>query len=200
MSQILHIETESGQQINEDLAGKRFKNFIILEFSEDIIPHSTFLSEEEINSLIPDFDLDHESTITLRDPNILIGCFIKIKNFLSLNKNNLPVSHWIQETTLSWRGTSENFKFNGQNCYLEGLHNLPEKRDYIKLTWTVFENNAWIEYFDWIVSKPVINIGDSTFKIRTEDWYEEFSPTLDILISFCQESINNDERLYWTVS
>ncbi|MFT5819990.1 MAG: hypothetical protein ACI8ZM_001224 [Crocinitomix sp.] len=197
MSKSLHIENESRRQINEDLGGSRFINILIYNYTS-LVPLNEILDQFQINILSPDWDLDSNSTIEARDPNELFECFKILSDFIKSNYNELPLSHWVQSTPNSWQGASEYFKYKNRDCYLFGLHNLIEWREYVQIVWFEGENNN-VKYFDWIKVDPIIKLGDSQTIIKTMNWAEEFSPILNILMNFCQKAIQNNEKIIWTI-
>lgn len=199
MSQIICIGTESGKYIEEDLGGNRFKNHIILDWCSELIPHSSFLNEEQIDTLSPDYDLDDDSIVTLRDAEALKECFILLKEYLFENQNNLPIGHWIESSLNCWNGRSRHFVYNNNDCHLEGLHDSLEERDCLQLIWNIKENDKWITCFEWVKAKSLIVFGDFKFKIHSQNWYDEFSSILGSLIKFCEEAEKNNEKILWTI-
>ncbi len=88
MGQIIGIETVSGKHIVVNPGSSRFKNHIILNWGSEFVPHSSFLSEIQIDTLTPDFDLDKESIVQLQDANVLGLLFVLNNDYKALFSND----------------------------------------------------------------------------------------------------------------
>ena len=193
------MASESGKQIEEDIGGSRFKNHIILEYGSDIIPHTTILDEAQIKTLTPSSSFNNDPKDKIRNPQQLIECFTLLKSYLKQNREELPMAHWIQSTANTWTGASQSFCYKNNKCYLYGLHDVIEKREYLKLKWYRTEKNDSYLNHEWIKADTVIDIEHNRFKINSKDWFEEFSPTLDHLINFCKAAKKNKENILWSI-
>ena len=180
--------------------GKSFFDEIISASYPNYLNHDIFLSKDEQELLYPDYENPDNSLDQYRhiNPARLKDIFEKVQEHLKTHHDQYPLVHTIYDDVKKKLGSSisQDFRYKGYKCHLDGYHNNKEHREEIRV---YRHNNGW-ETFEWIKVDSTITLEGKTFFIETENKYEQYNGILKELTKICEQAVKTDKKLLWVFS
>ncbi|MCB9222745.1 MAG: hypothetical protein H6582_01105 [Crocinitomicaceae bacterium] len=192
MGVCLFLETSTGST-NSSICFRKFYDDVIQSDSE-VIPHKQILSDHQIELIAP--QLDEEVNFNAIDPKEFLEVIQLIHDYIEKNNERLPMFHWFIKPNGSKTGSSDIFHHNGNEVYLNGIHNNSQKRDYVQLRMS----DSLAKEYQWIAAKPVIEFDGIRFDLYSKTMLETYNDELNELMAVCNYAITHNEGVIWSVS
>ncbi len=181
------VSVNAGRNFLEEILGAKYPDYFNLD---------AFLTNEEQKLLFPDYD-ENEYSRRHIDPAKLKDVFVKVYDYLKVNHDNFPLTHYITDEKNKYLyDKTDIFDYKGYKCYLDASHqNLNHREELCLFYW----QEEW-KVLEWIkVSKKLI-VGNNVYYIETQNKFDQFKYILEELIKVCDDGIKNNKKLLWLFS
>jgi|688.fasta_scaffold05157_15 hypothetical protein len=193
----LHLGPDIEFPSETEHTGKSFFDEIISAIYPDYFKHEEFLNSEEQALLHPDYREGSEplDAFESRDPAALRAVFGKVLENLKLNESRYPWVHtiWTDASMRMGSSTSDRFKYNEQECYIDGYHN-NNAHQHELLIYRLRE--GW-EPFEWVKAAPLVVLDGIEFYVSSKSKYAQYKDILEELIAKCESAERSNLRVLW---